>query len=40
VAIAEIGEEACPFRRVSARAIVIVIRDIADHLQGMLVQRQ
>jgi hypothetical protein len=32
VAITEIGEEACSFRVVSARALVVVIADIADKL--------
>ena len=36
----EIGEEACSFLGVSARALVVVICDVADHLQGMLVERQ
>jgi len=39
VAITEIGEEACLFRRVSARALIVVIGDVADQLQGMLVER-
>jgi hypothetical protein len=28
----EIGEEACSFRVVSARALVVVIADVADQL--------
>ena len=38
--ITEIGEEACSFLCASARAFVVVIGDVADHLQGMLVQWQ
>ena len=38
--MAEIGEEACSFLGVSARALVVVIGDVADHLQGVLVERQ
>jgi len=40
VAIAEIGEEADALLGVSCRALVVMIRDVADHLQGMLVERQ
>ena len=40
VAIAEIGEEARAFLRASPRALVVMIGDIADHLQRMLVERQ
>ena len=40
VAITEIGEEACSFLGLSAGAFVVVISDVADHLQGMLVERQ
>jgi len=36
----EIGEEACSFFGVSAGALVVVVGDVADHLQGMLVERQ
>jgi hypothetical protein len=40
VAMTEIGEEACSFLRVSARALVVVIGDVANHMKGMLVKRQ
>ena len=40
VAITEIGEQACAFLGVSPRALIVVIGDIADHLQRMLVERQ
>jgi hypothetical protein len=40
VPIAEIGEQARALVGVSPRAFVVVIGDIADHLQRMLVERQ
>jgi hypothetical protein len=33
VTITEIGEEACSFLGVSSGALVVVIREVADHLQ-------
>jgi hypothetical protein len=40
VAITEISEQACSFVGASACALVVVIGDVPDHLQGMLVERQ
>ena len=40
VAMTKIGEEACSFFGVAARALVVVKGDVADHLQGVLVERQ
>src|SRR5438128_310163 len=40
MAITEIGEEARAFLGASRRPLVVVIGDLADHLQCMLVERQ
>ena len=40
VAITEIGEQARAFLGVSPGAFVVVIGNVADHLQRMLVERQ
>jgi hypothetical protein len=40
VAIIEVGEKACSSLCTSARAFVVVIGDVADYLQGVLIQRQ
>ena len=40
MAMTEIGEEACSFLCISARAFVVVISDVTDYLQGILIQRQ
>ena len=40
VAITEIGEQARTLLGVSPRALIVVIGNVADHLQRMLIERQ